>query len=218
MGAPASSTATVYHPAVTRNYSSGKCLNECIPPPRRAVARARGEPEGWLVGLAVGVGVVLAIGALATTVLDVPLEGGVGDRRHKPMTVAELDDEYRVKEDRLEALEDDLANMTQERDDLVKQCDGIVRELDYQKKERVEMQVQYENQERNIKTLLEEKSQGSRECAELVRRLRESTQERFRCDEVLLDLHFVLFLMIFMIFILPLLPLMIVDRESFLVS
>ena len=61
-----------------------------------AASGARGEPEGWLVGLAVGVGVVLAIGALATTVLDVPLEGGVGDRRHKPMTVAELDDEYRL--------------------------------------------------------------------------------------------------------------------------
>ncbi|CAD7964242.1 unnamed protein product [Amoebophrya sp. A25] len=97
----------------------------------------------------------------------------------------ELDEEHRVKEERLAQLEEDVAALTGERDNLERHCAGLRDELEHQKRSRVEMQAQFETQERNVRTLVDEKSQQSREIAELVRRLRESTQERFRCDEVL---------------------------------
>lgn len=60
------------------------------------VSAVRGEAEGGLVGLAVVVGVLLALGALTATILDVPLRGGVGERRHQPAVAEELADEYRL--------------------------------------------------------------------------------------------------------------------------
>lgn len=58
-----------------------------------AVSGARGEDSG-MVGLAVFLGVVLAIGSLLFAVLDVPIRGGVGERVHAPVTAAELEDAY----------------------------------------------------------------------------------------------------------------------------
>jgi phage shock protein PspC (stress-responsive transcriptional regulator) len=51
------------------------------------VGRARA-----LIALAIPLTFLLA----ATTAVDVPLEGGVGDRLHRPQSVAELEDEYRL--------------------------------------------------------------------------------------------------------------------------
>jgi phage shock protein PspC (stress-responsive transcriptional regulator) len=51
------------------------------------VGRARS-----LIGLAVPITFLLA----ATTAVDVPLEGGIGDRVHRPQSIDELDDEYRL--------------------------------------------------------------------------------------------------------------------------
>ena len=45
-----------------------------------------------LIALAIPITFLLA----ATTAIDVPLEGGVGERLHRPQTIAELDDEYRL--------------------------------------------------------------------------------------------------------------------------
>jgi len=46
----------------------------------------------WLVPL----GVVLGVAVLATSVADVPLRGGVGDRTYRPQTVGELRSPYRL--------------------------------------------------------------------------------------------------------------------------
>lgn len=56
----------------------------------------RGESAGGLVGLAVFLGVVLAIATLLGSVLDVPLRGAIGDREVRPAAAAELEDEYRM--------------------------------------------------------------------------------------------------------------------------
>ncbi len=46
----------------------------------------------WLVPL----GVVLAVAVVATSAIDVPLRGGVGDRAYEPQTVADLRSPYRL--------------------------------------------------------------------------------------------------------------------------
>jgi hypothetical protein len=56
------------------------------------VGRAR-----WLIAL----GVLLLPALIATSLLRVPIEGGVGDRREAPFTVAEIKDDYRMAAGRL---------------------------------------------------------------------------------------------------------------------
>jgi hypothetical protein len=56
------------------------------------VGRAR-----WLIAL----GVLLLPVLVATSLLRVPIEGGVGDRREAPVTVAEIKDDYRMAAGRL---------------------------------------------------------------------------------------------------------------------
>ena len=46
--------------------------------------------------LLVPVGLLLATALVATWIVDVPLRGGVGERRYRPATVAELDSPYRL--------------------------------------------------------------------------------------------------------------------------
>ena len=59
------------------------------------ISAALGEDSG-LTGMAVFLGMVLAIGALLVTVLDTPVRGGMGERHHAPTTAAELEDSYGV--------------------------------------------------------------------------------------------------------------------------
>lgn len=59
------------------------------------VSAVRGEDHA-AIGLAIFVGVWLAIGAIVTSVVDVPLTGAVGDREVAPATAAELEDGYRL--------------------------------------------------------------------------------------------------------------------------
>lgn len=59
------------------------------------VAAFRGEDHA-AIGLAVFIGVWLAIGAIVTSVVDVPLTGAVGDQEVAPATAAELEDGYRL--------------------------------------------------------------------------------------------------------------------------
>lgn len=59
------------------------------------VSGIRGEPHNGMVALAIVLGVLLAVGATMGAVLDVPVRGGVGERRHHP-TAATLEDEYRM--------------------------------------------------------------------------------------------------------------------------
>lgn len=56
----------------------------------------RGEASGGVLGLVVFVGVVLALGSVMGAVLDVPVRGGVGERHHRPVAAAELQDAYRL--------------------------------------------------------------------------------------------------------------------------
>lgn len=60
------------------------------------VSAVRGEPSGGIVGLAITVGVLLAVGSVVGTVLDVPLRGAVGERVYRPTTATEVEAEYRV--------------------------------------------------------------------------------------------------------------------------
>lgn len=60
------------------------------------VSGIRGESSGGVVGLAIVLGVLLALGSLVGMVLDVPLRGVVGERHHRPASVAELEPNYRV--------------------------------------------------------------------------------------------------------------------------
>lgn len=60
------------------------------------VSAVRGESSGGLVGVAVFLGVLLALGAMLGALLDVPIRGGVGDRLHRPVATSELEDEYRL--------------------------------------------------------------------------------------------------------------------------
>lgn len=60
-----------------------------------AISAVLGEDSG-LTGVAVFLGVVLAIGALLFTVLDTPVRGGMGERNHAPTTATELEDSYGV--------------------------------------------------------------------------------------------------------------------------
>lgn len=60
------------------------------------VSGIRGEFSGGVVGLAIVLGVLLALGSLVGMVLDVPLRGVVGERHHRPASVAELEPNYRV--------------------------------------------------------------------------------------------------------------------------
>lgn len=56
----------------------------------------RGEPSDGLLGFAVFVGILLALAALAGSVLDVPLRGGIGERQHRPERAAEMPSEYQL--------------------------------------------------------------------------------------------------------------------------
>lgn len=56
----------------------------------------RGESSSGVLGFAVFLGVVLAIGSLLGAVLDTPIRGGVGERHHRPAAATELQDEYRL--------------------------------------------------------------------------------------------------------------------------
>ncbi len=60
------------------------------------VSAVRGESSGGVVGFAVFLGVLLALGAMLGALLDVPVRGGVGDRHHRPVATSELEDEYRL--------------------------------------------------------------------------------------------------------------------------
>lgn len=60
------------------------------------VSALRGEPSGGAMGLAILVGVVLAVGSLVGSVLDVPLRGAVGERHHAPVTATEVEPSYRL--------------------------------------------------------------------------------------------------------------------------
>ena len=48
------------------------------------------------MGVAVVVGVWVAIAAAVTTIVDVPLSGAMGEREHAPATVAEAEEPYRL--------------------------------------------------------------------------------------------------------------------------
>lgn len=65
------------------------------------VSAVRGEPAGGVIALAVAIGLILALVAVAGALLDVPLRGGVGERHHRPIVTTELDDEYRLLVGRL---------------------------------------------------------------------------------------------------------------------
>lgn len=57
------------------------------------VAGTRSEQgQGGLIA----VGIVLTVVLAAATAVDVPFEGGVGERVERPATLAELEDEYRL--------------------------------------------------------------------------------------------------------------------------
>jgi hypothetical protein len=56
------------------------------------VASRSGRGQGGLIALGIVVTVVLVIG----TVVDVPFEGGVGERLERPRSVAELSDEFHL--------------------------------------------------------------------------------------------------------------------------
>lgn len=59
------------------------------------VAAVRGEDHA-AIGLAVFVGVWIAIAAIVTSVVDVPLTGAVGEHDLQPATAAELEADYRL--------------------------------------------------------------------------------------------------------------------------
>jgi hypothetical protein len=59
------------------------------------VSAVRGQ-DGAALGVAIFVGVWLAIGAVVSGAADVPLTGAVGDRAVAPTTAAALDDGYRL--------------------------------------------------------------------------------------------------------------------------
>ena len=59
------------------------------------VAAQRGEDD-VVIGFAVFVGVWIAIAAVLSATVDVPLAGAVGDREVAPADVADLEDEYRL--------------------------------------------------------------------------------------------------------------------------
>ena len=58
------------------------------------ISAVRGETSGGVLTLAVFVGVLLSLGAVASAVLDVPFRGGIGERTHHPSAAADLQDEY----------------------------------------------------------------------------------------------------------------------------
>lgn len=60
------------------------------------VSGVRGESSGGVIALAILLGVVLAIGSLVGSVLDVPLRGAIGERQHRPAAVGQLEPEYRM--------------------------------------------------------------------------------------------------------------------------
>lgn len=60
------------------------------------VSGIRGDSSGGLVSLAIVLGVLLAIGSLVGALLEVPLRGAVGERHHRPASVAELEPDYRM--------------------------------------------------------------------------------------------------------------------------
>ena len=60
------------------------------------VSALRGESAGGALGLAIALGVVLTLGSLVGSVLDVPLRGAIGERHHRPTTAAEVEPAYRV--------------------------------------------------------------------------------------------------------------------------
>lgn len=60
------------------------------------VSAIRGESSGAILGFAVFLGVVLAIGSLLGAVLDTPIRGGIGERHHRPTAATEVQDEYRL--------------------------------------------------------------------------------------------------------------------------
>lgn len=59
------------------------------------VSAFRGE-EGVAIGVSIVVGVLLAVAATMTLLVDAPLTGAVGDNVVSPTTVEELDDTYRL--------------------------------------------------------------------------------------------------------------------------
>ncbi len=59
------------------------------------VSAVRGEDHA-AIGLAIFVGIWLAIGATVTTVVDVPLTGAVGEHDLAPVALTELEDDYRL--------------------------------------------------------------------------------------------------------------------------
>lgn len=59
------------------------------------VSAVRGEDHA-AIGLAIFVGIWVAISATVTAVVDVPLTGAVGERDLAPATAGELEDDYRL--------------------------------------------------------------------------------------------------------------------------
>ena len=59
------------------------------------VSAVRGH-DHVAIGVAVFVGVWVAIAAVVTAVVDIPLTGAMGDREHTPTTVAEAEESHRL--------------------------------------------------------------------------------------------------------------------------